>query len=343
MMTYAAQLVGFGLASWLLVYAVRYWAQRRRVFDIPNQRSSHSHPTPLGGGVGIVVVTLIAGAWYAASHPLDVAVRAYLIAAGLIALIGWLDDLRALSSLVRLVCHVLGAVVLLLNIDLASLAVGLGVPWWLIAVALLVWIVGLTNIYNFMDGIDGLAGVQGVVAGLWWTVAGTYLGLPSVTTLALSVAASTVGFLQHNWPPARIFMGDVGSTFLGYTFAALPLLGVRARGDWSLLFAGALPLFPFLFDGALTIVRRALQGENLFQAHRSHLYQRLVIQGKSHRAVSSLYALYAALSGVAGFAIVTGRWPGAVALVPLGLGTLLYAWVLRGDQLLAGERALSKK
>lgn len=334
-------LAGLTALSWLLVFGILHWAQRRQILDIPNHRSSHSRPVPRGGGVVIVAVTLVAGTWHASRHPAEWSLLAYLIGTSLIALVSWADDLRSVPYRVRFVCHIFAALLVLAALGLSHAFAGTWVPWWLAAPVLLVWIVGLTNIFNFMDGIDGLDGGQAVAAAGWWLAIGALLGIPSITTLALAVAASSAGFLLHNWAPARIFMGDVGSTFLGYTFAVLPLLSWQLRGRWPLLIGGVLVVWPFIFDGGLTIVRRAWRGENIFEAHRSHLYQRLVIQGWPHSTVSALYIAYALVSATCAFAFVAGGWHWSVSLIPIGLGAVLFWWVQRVERRPARDAPVS--
>ena len=193
-----------------------------------------------------------------------------------------------------------------------------------------VWGVGLTNAYNFMDGIDGIAGAQAVVAGAVWGVAGAWLGVPSVAFVGACVAAATLGFLVHNRPPARIFMGDVGSATLGFAFAALPLVATPSVAP---VVAGRLPLFalltvwPFVYDAVATFGQRLARGENVLAAHRSHRYQRLVIAGWRHGAVSAAYAALALASALAGLRwLVAGDgWTAAagLALTPLVLAALV--------------------
>jgi UDP-N-acetylmuramyl pentapeptide phosphotransferase/UDP-N-acetylglucosamine-1-phosphate transferase len=177
----------------------------------------------------------------------------------------------------------------------------------------LFWIVGLTNVYNFMDGIDGIAGVQGVVAGLAWVMAGLMLKRPEVAVLGALLTGACAGFLRHNWSPARIFMGDVGSAFLGYAFAVLPLLALRGLSDSSPPhLKAAMPVFallvvwPFVGDGFFTFLRRARQGEPVWKPHRSHLYQRLVQSGWPHARVSTLYALWSLVSAALGLLWLNG-------------------------------------
>ena len=153
-----------------------------------------------------------------------------------------------------------------------------------------VWIALVTNVYNFMDGIDGLAASQAVIAGLALLAAGAIVGNPLIGITAGLIAAASAGFLVHNLPPARLFMGDVGSTFLGFSFAALALLGNLGVGGGRLpIEFGIVILAPFLFDSIVTLARRVARGERWYAAHRSHYYQRLVVRGAvaraGHRAV----------------------------------------------------------
>ncbi|MHB0877597.1 MAG: MraY family glycosyltransferase [Anaerolineae bacterium] len=304
---------------------------------MPNARSSHVRPTPLGGGLGIVgtAVLGVAVAWAVFGGPPLLNAAAYLVAGLGIAAISWADDVHPLRASPRFAFHAAGA-----------LAVCAAFGWWRAlelpggvslgvgaagAVLAFVWCIGLTNAYNFMDGIDGLAGTQAVIAGLGWVAVGTVFGATATTYLGLMIAAASLGFLGHNWPPARIFMGDVGSAFLGYSFAALPLLFAReSLPDVAAksLFAGALMVWPFLFDSIFTFIRRLRRGEDVFAAHRSHLYQRLVISGLSHRAVTSLYGALAAVGAVLGVAWLRGLpWSGATAVATVvALSTLL--WML---------------
>jgi UDP-N-acetylmuramyl pentapeptide phosphotransferase/UDP-N-acetylglucosamine-1-phosphate transferase len=283
------------------VFSLCHWAERRHFFDIPNERSSHARPTPRGGGLVIVILTTIglAVAWFKYPVGTPAVLAAYLVGVWLIAGVSWLDDLRSLPNRVRFVAHSLGAVLVVLGVghwgvvDLPLLgAVSLG---WLGLIITFLWIVGLTNAYNFMDGIDGIAGGQAVVAGLGWAVLGCLTDQPLIGLMGLLLAASSLGFLGHNWPPARIFMGDVGSAFLGFTFAALAV--AAAQRDARLALAGILLVWPFVFDATFTFLRRLSKREDVFAAHRSHLYQRLVISGCSHKAVSLLYIGLAAAGG----------------------------------------------
>lgn len=315
------------------IVGLRHWAERR-MLDVPNSRSSHAHPMPRGGGLVIVVVTG-AGAWgwhlWFGAVSAEYLLMGYSLGALVIAPVSWLDDLRGVSKKMRFLTHVAGAVFVLWligfweQVDL-PFAASLHIGWFGVPVVFL-WMVGLTNAYNFMDGIDGLAGGQAVVAGVAWMGLGALIQEPLISVLGMLVASSSLGFLWHNWPPARIFMGDVGSAFLGYTFAALTVMAGVSNPRMPL--AGLLVVWPFVFDTAFTLMRRLRRGENIFMAHRSHLYQRLVIAGYSHGAVTGLYLGFAMVGVVLAFAWVRDI-PGIDWLVVGAPGALafgLWRWV----------------
>jgi UDP-N-acetylmuramyl pentapeptide phosphotransferase/UDP-N-acetylglucosamine-1-phosphate transferase len=179
-------------------------------------------------------------------------------------------------------------------------------------------VVGLTNVYNFMDGVDGIAGSRAIAGFVDWR------GMRSDPTLAVAgavVAASCLGFLFFNWPPASIFMGDVGSGFLGFVLAALTV-SVALRSPATAA-AGILFVWPFVFDTAFTLLRRLRRGENLLHAHRSHLYQRLVLTGLSHRFVTIVYGALAIAGVIVGNAV-------ARAAVPASSAGALFIAVLSG-------------
>ncbi len=256
---------------------------------------------PRGGGVAIVTVTGIAALVAAWLNPaMQPAIAAWLVPAAAIAAISLRDDFRPLPAAARLAVHVAGAVAVVAFVgpidEVAIPMVGevcLGAAAWPLS---LVWIVGLTNAFNFMDGIDGIAGLSGAAAGLTLAVAAGLAGGHAVAIVGLAIASGALGFLTSNWPPAKVFMGDVGSTFCGFSLAALPVL-LPAVGRQAVLPAVVLAMWPFIVDSGLTLLRRLVQRENVFEQHRGHLYQRLVISGWSHRAVAGLYGLLAAAGG----------------------------------------------
>jgi len=282
----------------VLTRALIEWTTSRGIIDAPNARSSHVRNTPRGGGLAIVVVVVAVAVVIAALRPEELSRIAGVIMPALaIAAVSWLDDVQSLRNRTRFAVHLgaaiaataaLGAVA---RIDLGSLGmIRLGVLAWPLTV---LWIVGLTNAFNFMDGSDGIAGITAAAAAAGIAAAAAACGAGPVAVIAAAFAGAAGGFLTSNWQPARIFMGDVGSAFCGFMLAVLPL-AVRADAVPEVLPVAMLALWPFIFDTSLTLLRRLRAGENIFHAHRSHLYQRLLIAGWSHRAVASLYGGLAA-------------------------------------------------
>ena len=245
----------------------------------------------------------------------------YTLGAVLVATVSWCDDLWSVSNRVRFLVHIGGALLVLCGVgygpQLALPLVGVVDLGWPGMLLTFLWIAGLTNAYNFMDGIDGIAGGQAVVAAAAWIGLGALHGAPLLSLLGALVASSSLGFLGHNWPPARIFMGDVGSAFLGYTFAALAVLAQTVNPRLAL--AGVVVVWPFVFDTMFTLLRRLHHRENVFAAHRSHLYQRLILAGYSHRFVTLVYIGLAGLGVPLAFAwslpVIGGEW-----LLCAGLG-----------------------
>lgn len=294
--------------SWLGVALFRRWSRRRDLFDVPNERSSHTAPTPRGGGIIIAAVSLIAYTAEGVGRSGRIS-WSYLAGAILIAGISWLDDLYSISFLWRFLVHSAAAVLVIAalghfdEIAFSTLG-GVRLGAFFGAVLTFLWIVWLTNAYNFMDGIDGIAGLQAVIAGLGWLAIGKLSGGGGDSAFyGGALAFASLGFLIQNWQPAKIFMGDVGSAFLGFSFAVLPLLAHRewdaaAKSEYRtyLPLIGVGLVWLFVFDTVITFFRRALNGEKVWQAHRGHFYQRLVIRGFSHQAVALFYGLISLIS-----------------------------------------------
>ena len=282
------------------------WSQNRGLFDVPNERSSHSAPTPRGGGLIVVLVALSGYLMIGLALGLPVS-WGYLAGAALVAAVSWLDDLYSLPFWSRLIFHVVAAGILMWDVgfwtDLSIPLVAGNVSLGDIAGVLLtsIWVVWLLNAYNFMDGIDGIAALQSVITCAAWALLASILNIPAVFLLSGILASASAGFLIHNWQPAKIFMGDVGSAFLGFTLAAIPLLARQEMPeDSSILPLTALLLvWFFVFDTVFTLFRRLIAKQRVWQAHREHIYQKLVIEGKDHAAVALLYGFASAfLSGM---------------------------------------------
>ena len=282
-------LAGTTLATSIaLTLVMRNFALSRGLLDVPNERSSHKVPTPRGGGAAITVTAMTGFAILAALHRLDLAVFAALAGGLVVAAVGFVDDRHALPAVVRLSAHVTAALWALAWLGgLPALRVGgdlisLGSVGTVVSVLGIVWVV---NLFNFMDGIDAIAASEAIFV----ACAGALLGLlggfgPAVPTVALAFAAACCGFLVWNWPPAKIFMGDVGSGYLGYVIAVLALAAARENpiALWAWLILGGV----FFVDATVTLLRRLLRGERVYEAHRSHAYQWLARRWGSHAKVT---------------------------------------------------------
>ncbi len=276
----------------------RRWGLHKQFLDIPNERSSHTEPIPHGAGLIIVIICLVS------YIPVSIYITGsfswgYFVGGFLVAAISFVDDIRWVPFGWRLLVHSIAAILLIVDVDTwhgMSLLGPYTLGNWGYVLTFL-WIVWMINSYNFMDGIDGLAGLQAVITGIGWMVLSYIVQMPELAIFSGIIAAASLGFLMHNWNPANIFMGDVGSAFLGFTFAALPLLGrTSAVKSIDLLpIAAVLFVWLFLFDSLVTLLRRAFRGEKVWKAHREHLFQRLVSSGLPHHSVTMLYGVLASL------------------------------------------------
>ena len=276
MMPLAALLTCWFLLSWLL-------RGGRLPMDHPNERSLHATPTPRIGGVGIMAGVGVASLWLAGGMLLPVMLAAFALAA-----LSVLDDLRGLPVALRFLAHFVAAAACLLALGLSG--------WALVGATLAV--VWMTNLFNFMDGSDGLAGGMAAIGFGALALAAWLGGAPGLAAFCAAIAAAALAFLRFNFPPARVFMGDAGSIPLGFLAAALGIVGAL-QDVWPWLFP-LLVFSPFIVDASVTLVRRALRGEKVWRAHRSHYYQRVVLLGASHRQLAlAAYALMLAMAALA--------------------------------------------
>jgi Fuc2NAc and GlcNAc transferase len=276
------------LSSWSLTWGVRRYALANSVVDIPGSRSSHRVPTPRGGGIAIVIccslamaITAMAG-WLVPDH-----LWAFLGAGWLVALIGFVDDHQPVSArwrfLVHLVASIWGVVWLgMPDVVVLGIQVELGWLWAPLVVIALVW---LLNLYNFMDGIDGIAGVEAICVCLAGALFYCLLGAPYLAVVPAVLALACAGFLFWNLPPARIFMGDAGSGYLGLLLGLLSLQA--ASFEPRLLWAWLIMLGVFIVDTTTTLLRRLARGERFYLAHRSHAYQYAARLLGSHTPVTA--------------------------------------------------------
>ncbi|WP_036232438.1 MraY family glycosyltransferase [Marinobacterium litorale] len=276
------------LSAWLLTGAVLRYAQRA-LLDMPGERSSHQVPTPRGGGVSIVLVVLVGSVM--SQSLADPWVTALLGAGGTVALVGFIDDHRHVPARWRLATHIVAAAAAIYwlggppGISALGVEISGGFWLWLPAIVFVVW---MLNLYNFMDGIDGLAALQALTLSLGINAVLLIAGLP-VSAPMLLIAGAAAGFLIWNFPPARIFMGDVGSGFLGVVFAITALFHTAI--DPELFWCWLILMAVFVTDASWTLVRRFQRGEAVFQAHRSHAYQRAARALENHGYVSVAVAL----------------------------------------------------
>jgi Fuc2NAc and GlcNAc transferase len=316
------------LAAYATTLLVRRNAQLLGVVQTPNERSSHTIPTPSGGGVGIVLGGSVATAVAAWMQPWPNLVL--LLTALLVAAVGFYDDRHPLPARVRLPAQVVligGAIGLGVPLDALQHQVGVPLPALAVAALALVAAVYWVNLFNFMDGIDGIAGSQAVFMCCAAALLGA-LHAPAFTAetgfwVLLGIAAATAGFLVQNWPPARIFMGDAGSTYLGFVIALFALVSIAA--GWLTLPQWVILAAAFVSDATVTLARRLLQGERVFEAHRRHAYQVLSRRWSSHRRVTvSFIAINLVWLLPLAFLAESWSWMAAgIAYLPL-VGLALY-------------------
>jgi UDP-N-acetylmuramyl pentapeptide phosphotransferase/UDP-N-acetylglucosamine-1-phosphate transferase len=281
-----AQIGAAGAAFVIALAAVQILLARfaRLALDHPNERSLHESPVPRTGGLAVLVGS--AASLPAGGTELWLPLALALGLAGL----SFADDLRPLPAAARLAAHLVAAA-LVVWFYLAPMALWQAVP-------LVLGVAWLTNLYNFMDGSDGLAGGMSVIGFGAYAVGATLAGEPSLATVALCIAAAAAAFLVFNFHPARIFLGDVGSIPLGFLAGALGLYGWR-EDAWPLWFP-LLVFAPFIADATITLARRVLRRERVWQAHRDHYYQRMVRAGLGHRGTARVaYLLMALCAGMA--------------------------------------------
>ena len=277
------------LSAFALSCALTYYLANPRavlrIVDHPNERSLHDRPTPRTGGLAVLLGAAVASIWVGVTLGAEHALM--WVGAGAAALggVSFLDDSVDLPALLRLLVHA-GAAVTLVAAGLVIAQVDLpGLSWrWPASVAALItvfYVVWMINLYNFMDGMDGFAGGMTVIGFATLGLLGWMQHALLFAGACWAIAASALGFLVWNFPPARIFMGDAGSSTLGFLVAACSIWA--AQNKIAPLWVSILVFSPFIVDATLTLVRRLIRGEAVWKAHRSHYYQRLAVAGWGHR------------------------------------------------------------
>ena len=294
--------------------------------DIPNRRSLHYTPTPKGGGVVFAIILSVTLFVLSLFRPEQLSLFLVVaIAVTPISYLGWLDDRYDISPSVRLTVQFVIASIIIYLVGPFNVIqpefMAIEIELVLVVMSLL-WLVWMINLFNFMDGIDGIVTGQTIIAAVTLNFWFIYYGDIEFGFIYLIVISTGLGFLVWNWSPARIFLGDVGSTSLGMFFGLCAMVGVNQyhipMGAFVLLFG------VFMGDATFTLLRRLLKGENLTQAHRSHLYQRLVEMGYSHGQVSAGVLIVCLFMAVMATMV-------AVELSPL------WAWYVLGGLVLSGS------
>lgn len=306
-------LVSFGLTA-----ALRRYALARSIIDVPNARSSHSIPTPRGGGVAIVVGFLMVLPIITLANllPLRILIGTWL-AGALVAIVGFMDDHGHIPAQWRLLGHFSAAAWALFwlgglpVITVFGLSIDLGWSGGVVAAFYLVW---MLNLYNFMDGIDGLASIEAICACLGACLIYWLGGFEGLFWLPLLLAMAVVGFLFWNFPPARIFMGDAGSGFLGLMLGVISIQAAWVSSQ--LMWVWLILLGVFIVDSTFTLVRRVLRGDKVYEAHRSHAYQFATRRFGRHLPVTlSVAAINLFWLLPVALGVVLLKWDGAWGLV----------------------------
>jgi Fuc2NAc and GlcNAc transferase len=282
-----------GGISLLLTSALRRYALAKSLIDVPNSRSSHTVPTPRGGGVAIVLSFLILLPVLPTFSLLTWSSTWGLLGAGAgIAILGFLDDHGHIAARWRLLGHFSAAIWALFWLDGAPPLVVMGTTFdmaWvgiLLAILYLVW---MLNLYNFMDGIDGLASIQAIFVCLAVALIYALMGLSSLAWAPLLLSFAVAGFLYWNFPPAKIFMGDAGSGFLGVSLGIFSLQAAWASP--SLIWVWVILMGVFIVDATVTLIRRLVRGDKIYEAHRSHAYQYAARKFGSHLPITLVVGL----------------------------------------------------
>ncbi|MFT7570135.1 MAG: UDP-GlcNAc:undecaprenyl-phosphate GlcNAc-1-phosphate transferase [Paracoccaceae bacterium] len=328
----------FAIALFCASVAATYLVVRLGILDEPNHRSSHARPTPSTGGIAIVATFAIGFAivWAVSDQARlsTLHLFGFAISALGIALVGFLDDLKRLKTFkIKLGAQIAASLVLLAfgivfsRVSLPGIgAIDLG---WLGYPLTVLWVVALTNMFNFMDGLNGLAGGTAVTVATFLCAVTFIEGSFFVYIFCYIMAAGAAGFLVFNFPRARLFMGDVGSQFIGFSFAALAVIAAEIDASRTSFLVVPLLFFNFIFDTIFTFCRRAMRGEDVTQAHRTHLYQLLNQIGWSHVQVSLFHICVTVAQGI-GALVLIGYGPDSRMLVFLPfLGfQIVYATVI---------------
>ncbi|MEW6562296.1 MAG: glycosyltransferase family 4 protein [Pseudomonadota bacterium] len=310
------------LVTLLLTFILMFTKASKEIQDIPNERSLHTEPVPRIGGVALVAGVL--SGWATMFKSLAWWVVLPLI---LLFVVSLLDDMRGLPVRKRLLAHLAAAAILVAGSGLLAQSLALG----LLLLLLTVW---MTNLYNFMDGSDGLAGGMALFGFTMYGAASLMHQEESLAMLNFAVGGAALAFLYYNFYPAKVFMGDAGSIPLGFLAAAMGLWGWQ-RGMWPLWFP-AFVFAPFVLDATVTLIKRTLRGEKIWQAHREHYYQRTVQMGFGHK--NTAVAEYVLMFGNGASALWALSHPESLTLLLVGWAVFYVLAMLVIDRLWKGRK-----
>jgi UDP-GlcNAc:undecaprenyl-phosphate GlcNAc-1-phosphate transferase len=282
-------ILGLTIVAYLIsLFVTRYMAVHHVITDIPNNRSSHAAPTPRSGGLGIFIVFLFVSLvfWVSNRGALPAWFFPFVLPATLIGAHSLYDDITGRSAIEKLLVQLIAAGIVVGSGLIIELPFG---GYWLSVITTVLWVVGLTNATNFMDGLDGLVSGIFSLALVFFCMILTSVGHYDLYLFGLTLIAGLMGFLIYNFPPAKIFMGDVGSCLLGFVYAMMVVIMLGDNHSPWVMLACVLLVFNLLFDVAFTVIRRFLRGDNVMQAHRSHLFQLMNRLGYKHLTVSLCY------------------------------------------------------
>lgn len=330
MQIFISTVLNFSSAWWLVVaisFFTSFYMSRAVIIDHPNERSLHKKPIPRGGGIAFVLPIFLL---YIVLSIYDPFVFFTFLPAFLLAAIGFWDDCSNLGwkkrFFIQCICSIWVSAIIVFFMG-SSCSLGLAGKICLFVVGVF-WLISLANIYNFMDGIDGNASIEAIMVCLFFMVVAMQVHSFIAYSFTYYILFGVAIFLAFNFPKARLFMGDVGSQFLGFIFGLLGLL--TAVINWDYFFAMPLLLFNFIFDAGWTILKRFRKGENIFQAHQTHLYQKLVIYGYKHWQISLLTGLFVLFQGglfmFGAFFLHLKSWQGIILFIPAIMVQLIYAF-----------------
>jgi len=277
------------ISSALLTGLFKYYSLKNKLIDVPNERSSHTTPTPRGGGISVVIIffLILIYLWSTLNTLNDNLIASILIGGGVIAIIGFVDDHKDISAKWRFSIHLIATFLSLsLLTKLPSIYIFTSninyffLLYFIYSIAL-VW---LLNLYNFMDGIDGIASIEAITVLIGAALIFILQGDSKTPQLLLMLSSCVFGFLLWNWPPAKIFMGDACSGFLGFTIGLIAIS--TSNNDEINLWSWLILLAVFVVDATYTLIRRFMRGDKWYAAHRSHAYQILSRKYKSHKKVT---------------------------------------------------------